>query len=116
MKILECAQTTLCQGLLLNFLMTVVQTGFPLYIWGIRHMLIEQREENRKLFVTANELKQDIQFYSLNEPFFKDNDERVLFNTGLSTLVYTSSLTLSSIQYSLHFNNWLPLLKAKVEF
>ena len=55
------------------------------YVNNLEAQLIEQREENRKLFVTANEMKQDIQFFSLNELFFKDNDEKVLFYTGLST-------------------------------
>ena len=51
----------------------------------------------KKMFLTANELKQDIQFYSINEPFFKDTDERVLFYTGLITWELLNPLTGESV-------------------
>ena len=46
--------------------------------------LKDQREENSKLYATVNTLKRDVEYYSLSETF-KDNDEKVLFYSGLST-------------------------------
>ena len=43
------------------------------------------REENKKLHQTAKKLKQELEDYLLNEASFKDDDEKVLYYTGLST-------------------------------
>ena len=43
------------------------------------------REENKKLYETANALKKEGEEYLLNENFLKDKNEKVLFYTGLST-------------------------------
>ena len=43
------------------------------------------REENKKLYLTAKKLKQEVEDYSLIEASFKDDDEKVLYYTGLST-------------------------------
>lgn len=43
------------------------------------------REENKKLYQTAKKLKQELEDYLLNEASFKDNDEKVVYYTGLST-------------------------------
>ena len=42
-------------------------------------------EENKKLYQTAKKLKQEVEDYLLNEASFKDDDEKVLYYTGLST-------------------------------
>jgi len=55
------------------------------YVNNLEAELKDQREENSKLYATVNTLKRDVEYYSLSETFFKDNDEKVLFYTGLST-------------------------------
>ena len=41
------------------------------------------REENKKLYQTVKKLKQELEDYLLNESSFMDNDEKVLYYTGL---------------------------------
>ena len=43
------------------------------------------REENKKLYQTAKKLKQEVEDSLLNEASFSDDDEKVLYYTGLST-------------------------------
>lgn len=43
------------------------------------------REENKKLYQSAKKLKQEMEDYMLNEASFKDDDEKVVYYTGLST-------------------------------
>ena len=43
------------------------------------------REENKKLYQTAKKLKQEVEDSLLNEASFMDDDEKVLYYTGLST-------------------------------
>lgn len=51
----------------------------------LQMQLEETREENRKLYHTAKKLKQDVADCLLNEASFEDDDEKVLYYTGLST-------------------------------
>ena len=50
-----------------------------------RTQLEVTREENKKLHQTAKKLKQELEDYLLNEASFKDDDEKELYYTGLST-------------------------------
>ena len=46
---------------------------------------LEMTREKKKLYKTAKKLKQEVEDYLLKEASFKDNDEKVLYYTGLST-------------------------------
>jgi len=46
------------------------------YVNNLEAELKDQREENSKLYATVNTVKRDVEYYSLSETFFKNNDEK----------------------------------------
>ena len=70
------------------------------------------KEENKKLHQTAKKLKQELEDYLQNETSFKDNDEKVLYYTGLSTWELLEKVFIYVKPYlkqhsSPHFNSYL---------